>query len=93
MSEAVDEEILVWAMKHDATLVTLDADFHSILAVSGASGPSVIRIRIQGIVARAMVELLLRVLEDYSSELKGGALVTVKRRKTTCHRLPIGRSE
>jgi predicted nuclease of predicted toxin-antitoxin system len=76
-----------------ATVVTLDADFHSILAVAGASGPSVIRIRVQGLAARAMVKLLLEVVEAYSSELKDGALITVKRHKITCHRLPIGRSE
>jgi predicted nuclease of predicted toxin-antitoxin system len=93
MSEAVDEEILARSLKQEATVVTLDADFHSILAVSGASGPSVIRIRMQGLAARAMVELLLDVLDAYSSELKNGALVTVKRHKITCHRLPIGRSQ
>lgn len=93
MSEAADEQILAQSLRQNATVVTLDADFHSILAVSGAIGPSVIRIRIQGLAARAIVELLLDVLESYRLALKGGALVTVKRRKITCHRLPIGRTE
>jgi predicted nuclease of predicted toxin-antitoxin system len=39
MSKAADEEILAFALREHATLVTLDADFHAILAVSGASGP------------------------------------------------------
>ena len=47
MSTAVDEDILRFALGKNAVLVTLDADFHATLAVSGAVGPSVIRIRIQ----------------------------------------------
>ena len=35
MSRAGDQEILAWAVGENATVVTLDADFHSILAVSG----------------------------------------------------------
>jgi len=38
MSKAADEEILAFALASGAVVVTLDADFHSILAVSGASG-------------------------------------------------------
>lgn len=37
MSKAADDEILAWSLKQNATVVTLDADFHSILAVSGAT--------------------------------------------------------
>lgn len=48
MSAAADEEILRFALARNAVVVTLDGDFHAILAVSGAVGPSVIRIRIQG---------------------------------------------
>jgi predicted nuclease of predicted toxin-antitoxin system len=46
MSTAADEEILGFALSKNGVVVTLDADFHAILA-SGAVGPSVIRIRIQ----------------------------------------------
>src|SRR5882724_2537069 len=49
MSRAADQEILAWAVSENATVVTLDADFHTILAVSGATAPSVIRLRRQGL--------------------------------------------
>lgn len=93
MSRATDAEILAWAREQAATVVTLDADFHAMLAVSGASRPSVVRIRLEGLDARAMVELLSSVLVTYSSDLKRGAFVTVKSHKITYHRLPIGRPE
>ena len=93
MSKASDEEILAWARKENAIVVTLDADFHTILAISGASGPSVVRIRIEGLKAQTIVELLLNILTIYSPDLRHGTLVTVKSRKITHHRLPIGRPE
>ena len=92
MSAANDEEILGFALAQDAAIVTLDADFHAILAVSGAVGPSVIRIRIQGLRASEIAECVHFVSSRFEDELKSGSMVTVKSRKTTCHRLPIGRS-
>ena len=91
MSTAADEEILGFALAKNSIIVTLDADFHSILAVSGAMGPSVIRIRIQGLRATEIAECVRFVSIHFDSELVAGSLVTVKARKTTCHRLPIGR--
>jgi predicted nuclease of predicted toxin-antitoxin system len=93
MSKAADEEILAFALRKHATLVTLDADFHAILAVSGASGPSVIRFRMQGLGAPEIVALVPRVLAEFVTDLARGSLITVKARKTTCHRLPIGSSD
>lgn len=92
MSTAADEEILSFALRKNGIVVTLDADFHAILAVSGAVGPSVIRIRIQGLRAGEIAEYLHLVCVHFESELSSGSLVTIKARKTTCHRLPIGRS-
>jgi predicted nuclease of predicted toxin-antitoxin system len=90
MSKAADEEILAFSLGRNAVVLTLDADFHAILAVSGAPGPSVIRIRLQGLGATEVVEVVRRVLASFEAELKGGTLITVKALKTTCHRLPIG---
>ncbi len=92
MSRAADEEILRSALAKAAVVVTPDADFHAILAVSGAVGPSVIRIRIQGLGATETAELVRFVSVRFDSELKAGSLVTIKTRKTTCHSLPIGHS-
>ena len=93
MSKAADEEILAFSLERNAVVVTLDADFHTILAVSGARGPSVIRIRLQGLGAPEVVELVRNALAGFEAELKRGSLVTVKALKTTCHRVPAGISD
>ena len=93
MSKAADEEILAFSLGRNAVVVTLDADFHAILAVSGAQGPSVIRMRLQGLGAPEVVEVPRKVLASFEADLKRGSLITVKALKTTCHRLPIGFSE
>jgi predicted nuclease of predicted toxin-antitoxin system len=63
MHNATDEEILASAT--GAIVVTLDADFHAILAVSGASGPSVIRLRIQGLRAPEITTLIENVIAEF----------------------------
>jgi predicted nuclease of predicted toxin-antitoxin system len=68
MAKAADDEILAWSLGKNAIVVTLDADFHTILAVTGASGPSVIRLRIQGLSAQAVVELVQKVLAGFGSD-------------------------
>ena len=83
--------ILSWAREQRATVVTLDADFHAMLAVSGDAEPSVIRLRLEGLCAKAAVAVIEKVLERYGNDLARGCLITVKTRKTTCHRLPVGR--
>ena len=90
MSKAADDEILAWSLGKGALVVTLDADFHAILAVSGAAGPSVIRLRIQGLDGQEVVLLVQKVLARFGSDLSGGCLVTMKAHRITCHRLPIG---
>ena len=93
MSKSADDALLAWSLGKNAIVVTLDADFHSILAVSGAGGPSVVRLRRQGLGAHEVVELVQKVLIGFGADLERGSLVTVKAHKTTCHRLPIGSTD
>lgn len=90
MSRATDAEILNRALNEAAILVTLDADFHTMLAVSGATGPSVIRLRRQGLDGLGVVEDVRTVLADFGEFLRQGAMVTIKVHKTTCCKLPVG---
>jgi len=68
----------------------LDADFHTILAVAGASGPSVIRLRLQGLGAPQVVEIIQNVLAGFETDLKRACLITARAHKTPCHWLPVG---
>jgi predicted nuclease of predicted toxin-antitoxin system len=86
----IDRDILDWARERDFAVVTLDADFHTLLAVSGAARPSVVRLRVQGANAEVVTRLLESVLERFSAELKWGSMITAKAKKMTCHRLPVG---
>lgn len=88
MSQAADTEILEWARAQNSVIVTLDADFHAILAVRNDSKPSVVRVRIQGLNGTAIAVLVHRVLGLYAAELRTGCMITVKPRKMTCHLLP-----
>jgi predicted nuclease of predicted toxin-antitoxin system len=45
----VDADILAYGRQELRVVVTLDADFHTLLALSGARSPSVVRIRIEGL--------------------------------------------
>ena len=60
LSAAEDTDILQRAREGERIVVTLDADFHALLALAEATSPSVIRIRIQGLLAQGLTDLLLR---------------------------------
>ena len=70
--------------------VTLDADFHALLALSKASSPSVIRIRIQRLRAEALFELLQFVLDEWHQELGRGAALTIVPGRIRFQYLPLG---
>lgn len=86
---AEDIEIIRQAKENNRVVVTLDADFHSLLALSNASSPSVIRIRIEGLRAKALTKLLLNVIDKCSEELQQGAAVTVNSSRIRMRRLPL----
>jgi predicted nuclease of predicted toxin-antitoxin system len=89
MATATDDAILDFAVQTDAVIVTLDADFHSILAKSGAHSPSVIRIRIQGLKGARTADFIAAAIASVGQELQAGAVVSVTKRSIRVRSLPI----
>lgn len=89
LSRAADEQIIEIARTDQAIVVTLDADFHRILAQQGATSPSVIRIRIEGLKGDDLAALLATVLADASNELANGAVLSVTESRIRVRALPI----
>jgi len=72
-------------------VVTLDADFHALLVLSGVTSPSVIRIRIEGLRAEGLARLLLDVLKVSRDDLMEGAMVSVTENGIRIRQLPVFR--
>ncbi|MDM8546753.1 DUF5615 family PIN-like protein [Candidatus Venteria ishoeyi] len=87
---AEDEKILELGEHERYVIVTLDADFHALLALKGLTWPSVIRIRIEGLKAKAVVALLKTVLNHCAQDLLQGVVVTVQDERIRVRRLPLG---
>ena len=49
LADASDAVFLDYAREEGHVIVTLDADFHTLMALTGATLPSVIRVRIEGL--------------------------------------------
>ena len=88
-SKSEDAVILERGREEDRTVVTLDADFHALLALSDAASPSVIRIRIEGLKGETAANLIRTVLMQCEEELKRGAVVTVERHRIRIRSLPL----
>ena len=91
MARAADAHILDVARERRAVVVTLDADFHALLATSCATSPSVVRIRIEGLKGEELASLLAQVLAAAGAEIEAGAVVSVTAHRIRVRLLPIGR--
>jgi len=89
LSTASDARILDVGHQEGRVVVTLDADFHALLVLSGATGPSVIRIRIEGLRAEDLATLLVNTLEVCKDELMKGAMVSVTGDGVRIRQLPL----
>ena len=86
---AEDAAILQLGEEQGRTVITLDADFHTLLALSAATTPSVIRIRIEGLRAEAAAKLIQAVVHQCEQDLAHGAVVTVQEQRIRVRRLPL----
>jgi predicted nuclease of predicted toxin-antitoxin system len=91
MERAEDRAILARALATGAVVVTHDADFHPELARTGASGPSTVRFRYDGLPAASLARQLVAIAAELAEDLEAGALITVVRQRVRVRRLPLVR--
>lgn len=89
MSRASDQDILNYAQRDQRVCVTLDADFHALLALSNAKAPSVIRIRQEGLTGARLAHLLRVIWPRIDQAVRIGAMVSVTHHTIRVRRLPI----
>ncbi len=91
LAPAEDEEILEYAARDQRVVVTLDADFHALLAMSQGIEPSVIRIRVEGLRADAATSLIERIAPAVAGEIAAGGnvAVSVSRTMVRYRQLPL----
>src|SRR5436853_6540547 len=78
LETADDSALLQKGRDESAVVVTMDADFHALLALSNASAPSVIRFRVESLKTAEFTALLFSVLSKCGDDLDNGAMVTVQ---------------
>jgi predicted nuclease of predicted toxin-antitoxin system len=91
MAAATDDQILDEARRRNSVVVTLDAEFHQKLAISRATSPSVVRIRIERLKGMQLAAILAQVVSTARAEIVAGAVVSVTPSRIRVRSLPIAR--
>lgn len=89
MASASDPSILELAAKESRVVVTLDSDFHALLAVSGAGNPSVIRIREEGLKGEALAQIISALALQHETALLSGCVMSYQDGKIRHRSLPL----
>src|SRR5215471_5142384 len=86
---AMDQVIMNWAVANGCVIFTHDLDFGTILAVTHATGPSVLQVRAEDVLPDAIGTLLLAALRQHETDLASGALGVVDAGRSRVRVLPI----
>ncbi len=86
---AEDSVIMAWALANGHVVFTHDLDFGTMLALSHASGPSILQVRGQNILPEDIGTIVIAALRQYDAELAAGALVVVEVKKSRVRVLPL----
>lgn len=86
---ATDAEIMAWSVANQRVVFTHDLDFGSLLALTHATGPSVIQVRTQDVLPDHLGPIVLAALRQHESDLTAGALVVVDEARCRVRVLPF----
>jgi predicted nuclease of predicted toxin-antitoxin system len=89
---ATDRTIMELAIANGFVVFTHDLDFGTVLALTHATGPSVLQVRGDNVLPEHMGKLVIAALHQHESELADGALVVVDENKSRVRTLPLSRN-
>lgn len=89
LSRYSDKRILDYAQSKQCVIITLDSDFHTILALTNAAAPCVIRIRLEGLKGPELAILIKRIWPKIEAQIKKGAMVTVTESRIRIRAIPL----
>lgn len=87
--QADDASIMAWALSHGYLVFTRDLDFGTTLALTHASGPSVLQMRGQDLLPEDAGPLVAAALRRHEAALEIGALVVIDLKKSRVRVLPL----
>ena len=86
---ALDSAIMDWARSNEYVVFTHDLDFGAILALTRATGPSVLQLRGPEVLPIRMGKAVLAAVRQHEAELTAGAILVVDESKKRVRILPI----
>lgn len=86
---AVDQILMDWASANGHVVFTHDLDFGTALALTHATGPSVLQVRGENVLPDHMGGVVVAALKQHEMELTAGALVVVDETKNRVRVLPF----
>lgn len=86
---AEDSVIMSWALANGYVVFTHDLDFGTMLALTHATGPSVLQVRGQNVLPEDIGPVVIAALRKHDSALAAGALVVVDVKKSRVRVLPL----
>jgi predicted nuclease of predicted toxin-antitoxin system len=86
---AKDRIVMNWARENAHVVFTHDLDFGTLLALTRASGPSVIQVRTHNVLPERLEGVVVTTIRAYEAQLRQGAIVTIDESRGKVRVLPI----
>lgn len=86
---ADDTVIMAWALVNGHVVFTHDLDFGTMLALTDATGPSVLQVRSQSVLPEDIGPMVIAALRQHDAALEAGALVVVDEKRSRVRVLPL----
>ena len=89
LQRATDAYLLEFAEAQNRIVVTLDIDFHTMIATANRKAPSVILLRERGLMPDAVCERVNHISGNLAARLEAGCLITISATSIRVRDLPL----